>query len=781
MEDALRIAREAAEALSYAHRHEVIHRDIKPENILLTAEGHSLVADFGIARALGGDDPQLTETGLAIGTPAYMSPEQAVGDRGLDARTDVYSLAAVLYEMLAGEPPYTGATTQAILAKRFTEPAPSVQRVRPSVPEGVDQAIRKALAPVAADRFSTVAQFAHALATAERRTGGTTDRVLDTTVVATPPASRSAGPAVRRSAVALVLGILIGLGVLFAWRRSNSAAPAGTGPKVLAVLPFENLGDSADAYFADGVADEVRTKLAQVAGLEVIARGSSVEYRGTTKRVAEIARDLGADYLLTGTVRWDKAPGSASRVRVTPELVDARPGEAAKTRWSEQYDAALTNVFEVQAGIAGKVATALGVALADSVRDELASRPTGSLAAYDAFLQGEAASQSMIAQDAPTIRRGMAFYDQAVALDSAFVPAWARLSQAHAALYASGNPTAATGQQALQAAERARALAPNRPEGYVALCNYYRRVSLDYQRALATCEAGLRLAPSNVDLLSATGLVEQSLGRWEAALVRFQRAATLDPRAANATRRVGYTLLMLRRYAGAETATDRAAGLAPTDVTTFHQKVLVSVARGDLDGARRTFRAAPTGIDSTELIAYFALYEDLWWVLDEAQQRLLLTLPPRAFDNSRATWGLIRAQVYQHRGQPERARVYADSALPQSEQRILEAPDDGQAHALFGLTLAYAGRKAAAVHEGERGVALQPMTRDAYVGPYIQQQLARIYLLVGEPEKALDQLEPLLRVPHTLSPGWLRIDPTWDALRTHPRFQKLIEQNSTSD
>jgi tetratricopeptide (TPR) repeat protein len=306
-------------------------------------------------------------------------------------------------------------------------------------------------------------------------------------------------------------------------------------------------------------------------------------------------------------------------------------------------------------------------------------------------------------------------------------------------------------------------------------------VSLDPQRALATCEAGLRLAPSNVDLLSAAGLAEQSLGRWEAALVRFQRAATLDPRSANATRRVGYTLLMLRRYAGAETATDRAAGLAPTDVTIFQQKVMVSLARGDLDGARRTLRGAPTGIDSTELIAYFAVFEDLWWVLDEAQQRRLLTLPPGAFDDNRATWGLVRAQVYQHRGQPERARIYADSALPQSEKTVLEAPDDGQARALFGLTLAYAGRKAEAVREGERGVALQPMTEDAYLGPYLQQVLARIYLLVGEPEKALDRLEPLLRVPHSLSPGWLRIDPTWDALRTHPRFQKLIEQNSTSD
>ena len=328
-----------------------------------------------------------------------------------------------------------------------------------------------------------------------------------------------AAAAVPVAAVALVLGILIGLGVLFAWRRSSSAAPGGTGPKVLAVLPFENLGDSADAYFADGVADEVRTKLAQVGGLEVIARGSSLEYRDTTKRAAEIARDLGADYLLTGTVRWDKAPGAASRVRVTPELVDARPGEAARTRWSEQFDAALTNVFEVQAGIAGKVASALGVALADSVRDGLASRPTGSLAAYDAFLQGEAASQSMIAQDAPTVRRAMAYYQQAVALDSAFVPAWARLSQAHAALYGGGAPTAATGQQALRAAERARALAPNRPEGYVALWNYYRRVSQDFHARSRPVRPGFGWPPAT-SIRSAQRASPSS--RWAAGKPRWR-------------------------------------------------------------------------------------------------------------------------------------------------------------------------------------------------------------------------------------------------------------------
>ena len=200
------------------------------------------------------------------------------------------------------------------------------------------------------------------------------------------------------AAVVLGLGVLVA-GALFAWRRTHAGASASAGPKVLAVLPFENLGDSADAYFADGVAEAVRGKLARVAGLEVIARGSSNQYRHTTKSPQEIARELGADYLLTATVRWEKAPGGGSRVRVTPELVDVGPGRAPRTRWQESFDASLTDVFQVQADIATKVAGALDVALGDSARRDLAAQPTQSLAAYDAFLKGEAASQAMSVSD----------------------------------------------------------------------------------------------------------------------------------------------------------------------------------------------------------------------------------------------------------------------------------------------------------------------------------------------------------------------------------------------
>ena len=418
------------------------------------------MADFGIARALqAGPDERLTETGLAVGTPAYMSPEQASGQRELDARTDVYSLAVVLYEMLAGETPFAAPTAQAMIARRFTEPAPPIRQAREAVPESVERALQRALARTPADRFASAAEFGAAL-----ETGAT----VETTTTAPSPTRTVAPPAKARrppvAALALVLGLLIGAGVLFAWRRSHpGGGDSGVG-RVVAVLPFENLGDSADAYFSDGVADEVRTKLTQVTGLVVIARGSSIQYRGTTKRPGEIARELGADYLLTGTVRWEKAAGTASRVRVSPELVEAHPGQAERTRWGQQFDASLTNVFEVQADIATKVADALGVALADSVRAGLEVRPTTNLEAYDAFLKGEAATASMSAVDLASVTRALPYYERAVALDSSFQQAWARLSQAYSASYSNIDPTAELATQAAAAAERARRLGPSRPE-----------------------------------------------------------------------------------------------------------------------------------------------------------------------------------------------------------------------------------------------------------------------------------------------------------------------------
>jgi serine/threonine-protein kinase len=769
LDDALRIAREAAQALQYAHDHGVVHRDIKPENILLTQDGSTLVADFGIARALGGEGG-LTETGMAVGTPAYMSPEQASAERSVDARTDVYSLGAVVYEMLAGEPPYTGPTAQAVIMKRFSEPVPSVRRVRPSVPEAVDAAIQRALAAVPGDRFATAAEFARALQAP----------AAQPTLAAPPPApavastaATAAAAATRRrrvplAGITLALGFAIGLGVLFAWRHSHGGA-GSDGADVVAVLPFDNLGDSSDAYFADGLANEVRTKLTRVNGITVIARASSEEYRHTTKRPEEIARELGADYLLTGTVEWQKG-GGTSRVRVTPELVRVTQGHAPSNRWGQAFDVALTDVFQVQADIATDVASALDGKLGDGAKEQIAAKPTANLAAYDLFLRGEAL---VGASDPPTLRRQAAFYEQAVALDSGFARAWVGLARAHSQLYANSTPTPLEAEAARRAAERAAALAPDRPDGHRALGFYYAFVLLDNRRAYREDSIALALAPGTPELLAAMGTVQTYIGDWDGARRNLEQAARLDPRSVRAVSSLGSVLLSTRRYAEAANAFDRALELRPADVGVREARAAVELGRGDLAAAQAIVHAAPREVDPAALVAYFAIYDDLYWVLDESQQQLLLQLPPSAFDDDHGTWGIVRAQVYALRGDSAKMRAWADTARVQFERQLKDAPDDYQRHVFSGLALAYLGRKADAIREGERGAALMPQEGYAVNAPYARHQLARIYLQVGEPEKALDQIESVLKVPYSLSPGWLRIDPNFAPLKGNPRFQRL--------
>jgi eukaryotic-like serine/threonine-protein kinase len=789
VDDALRIAREAAQALQYAHDAGVIHRDIKPENLLLTRDGNTLVADFGIARAIeaGSGEAKLTETGLVVGTPAYMSPEQASGDKGLDVRTDIYSLGAVLYEMLAGETPFTGATAQALIVKRLTEPPPSARSVRPKLPEPVDQAIQRALAPIPADRFPTAAQFAQAL---QGSPTGTTSAA--TVAVATPMPTEAHGgagspaPAARTArahrfpptAAALVIGLLIGVGILFAWRHSGGEGASGAGgSNVLAVLPFENLGPSEDEYFADGVTDAVRGKLAALPSVQVIARSSSVPYKKSAKSPQQIARELGARYLLTGTVRWEKGAGGANRVQVSPELVEISSGSAPRTRWQEPFDASITDVFQVQADVATQVAQALGATLGSGERKALEEKPTRNLPAYDAYLKGEEFSNGLAVIDPVLLRRALGYYEQAVALDSTFALAWARLSQVHSGLYILGEPTPEDLKAAKEGAQRVVALAPQSPEAHLALGKYYEATG-DRIRALEQYTEGQRLSPNNADLLGAEAFVEEGLSRWDAAEEHYRRARTLDPGSVSTTRRLARVLAWKRRYPEAMAMADRAIALAPTNLVLVLTKAEIYLQQGDLAGAQAVLRSVPSDVEPAVLAAFFANYDDLYWLLDKDQQQLLLRLTPAQFDNSRATWAIVQAQVYALHGDQARARVYADSARMDFDELLRAAPDNAQSHVLRGLVLAYLGRKDEAIREGLKGVELDPVSTDGFGGPYMQLQLVRIYILVGEPEKALDQLEPLLEVPYHLTPGWLRVDPNFDPLRNNPRFMKLVAQPS---
>src|SRR5881396_3728803 len=323
IEEAIAVTRDAALALDHAHAQGVIHRDVKPENILLY-EGEAMVADFGIALAVSGTAGRLTERGVWVGTPEYMSPEQALGEESLDARSDVYSLGCVLYELLVGEPPYTGPTAQAVIAKRLAGPAPGVRRLRATVPGGVEQVLLKALATAPADRFASAAAFAEALA------------------------------------------------------QPRAVRPT---PKSIAVLPFTNLSpDPENEYFADGITEDVIAQLSKIRALKVISRTSAMVFKQREQSLKEIGARLEVATLLEGSVRR-----VGDRVRIVAQLID---GETDRHLWAETYDRRLTDVFAIQTDVALHIASALKAELSPDEKSRLYREPTGDLHAYQLYLQG---------------------------------------------------------------------------------------------------------------------------------------------------------------------------------------------------------------------------------------------------------------------------------------------------------------------------------------------------------------------------------------------------------
>jgi serine/threonine-protein kinase len=758
LDEALRIATEAARALDYAHRHGVIHRDIKPENILLSRDGDTLVADFGVGRTLSGATGDLTETGLVVGTPHYMSPEQAAGQRELDGRTDLYSLACVLYEMLAGEAPFGGPTAQLVLARRLTETPRPLTQVRETVPPPVSLAVQRALARVPADRFPSTAEFARALAV--------------TQAPAPPAGFRIPRRRAPWGVVVLAIAILLGLALLSLLFRGHPGAESAS-PTRLAVLPFENLGDSADAYFADGVADAIRGKLTALPGLEVIASSSSNQYRRTTKRPEQIGRELEARYLLVGRVRWARAEDGTSRVQVRPELVDALSGAE---RWGEAFEAPLTDVFAVEAQIAGKVAEALDVALGTREQEALGARPTSSLEAYDAFLRGDEISRGASTNNPTALQAALPYYRRAVALDSGFALAWTRLARVHALLYNPNFYLPADSAAATRSAARALALAPSLPDARLALGEYYRRVEGNEEAALEQYEIGRRLAPSDGRFLAPMSLADQSLGRWEDAVAHAREGFRLDPRFSPPARYLSRALAFLRRYDEALAAADQAVTLDPISPDAAWAKAVVHIARGDLAAAQAVYREVSPPIPRPTLVAFMSQFWELAWTLEPADLDLLVSLSPAEFGDDRAGWGLCLAMGWALKGDTARSRAYADSARTGYEQLLRANPRNAQAYGLMGLGLAYAGRYDEAVAATRRSVALLGPEADRYIGIYNQLQLARVYAIAGRLEEAEAELERLLRVPSYLSPGWLRVDPTFAALRGRPRFERLVGQ-----
>jgi len=580
---AISIVREVAGALTYAHNRGVVHRDIKPENILLV-EGHAVVADFGIAHAVAeAGAARLTQTGLALGTPSYMSPEQVTGDRDVDGRTDVYALGCVLYEMLAGEPPYTGGTVRAVLAGHLTEPPPPVRRVRDLVPEQVETAITRALAKLKADRYSTPQAFADALVGPPTSTPTQADRV-------------TSHPADARSIIwrrtATRLGLAVAATLLFAIgfnvggfrdliARGGADTPANTDRQSVAVLPFENIGgNAAEEYFSDGLTEELITALSQIRSMRVAARTSAFQFKGRSGDIREVGRTLNVASVLVGSVR--KAD---QRVRVTAQLIDASTGLGI---WSQTYEErALADIFDIQADLAVRIAHALEASLTASERQRITRKPTANLQAYTLYLKGRQAWH----QRGEALYRAIDYFNQAIAADSQYAQAYAGLASTYAPLGVLGYIHPREGRARMRdAAYRAVALDDELAEAHTVLAAYLHVYEWEWEAAEREYRRAIALDPSFASAYVWYWFLLNGAGRFDEALTAGRRAAELDPLAPIGG--AGVTLRLLGRYEEAVSEARAATELHPSVALLQESLGRALLATGKVEEAIRTLERA---------------------------------------------------------------------------------------------------------------------------------------------------------------------------------------------
>ena len=755
--DTVAIIGQVASALDHAHAQQIVHRDLKPENILLAQDGRALVADFGVARAFEqAEAGGLTEPGLAVGTPSYMSPEQAAADPRIDARSDVYGLGIVAYEMLTGEPPFRSASPRAVLARKMTDEIPPIRSVREGAPPAVEAVVLRALARVPGDRYGSAGAFASALEAAA--------------------AGRDAGlpGSVRRpSRPVLVAFGLMTLFFLAGWfslrgQQGDDVAAERADRPIVAVLPFETPGRSAaDSLFAAGMHSEILTQLQRLGSIGVVGYTSTRLQAQSGKTTAEIARELDAGALLQATI-----VRTENRFRMNARLTD---GATGLSLWAEAYEDSLTigRFFDVQEDVALRVAGALEVALSVEERERLTERPEPSEEAYEHYVAGNLHYRN------GRWAQALASFDSAVAADRDYAPARAAVARAAAIYWFMGGGHGA-GERARAALDSARRLAPGAPETHMADGLVSALIDGAYDRASRSFEIALQSLPNDSDLLYWLNVSYTLPLRLDSAAAIIRRAYRLDPDHSDVAWQRGFIPAIQWKFREASRYFDRAALQAPEHPMIFDQRWVVYMwGLGDTVTARSIAENAPASIprgavlDKLAWLAYVSRNPTaLGEIVDSMSQ----------FAGLRFAWSI---RLHGLLGNESARRAFADSLLTlaladfENAQSLGATPEGLEAtRARLALAHAWRGDTVEALRTIRLAVERVEQQHDRLNMQETYLVEALTYAALGMSEVGIQRLDSIFagRSPLTITPFQLRVSPDFDGLRRDPAFSRLLAE-----